>query len=97
MASCGGVSRDNGTYFVNPNHPDPFEGTGSCQLTVQKISADICQVRYGCARHIYIETVLYFNYKLLFYEALQFSIHIIRDNINIIQIADITHIIYFLI
>lgn len=46
MASCGGVSRDNGTYFVNPNHPDPFEGTGSCQLTVQKISADICQVRY---------------------------------------------------
>lgn len=22
MASCGGVARENGTYFVNPNHPD---------------------------------------------------------------------------
>lgn len=21
-ASCGGVAQENGTYFVNPNHPD---------------------------------------------------------------------------
>lgn len=45
MASCGGVARDNGTYFVNPSHPDPYDGTGSCQLTVQKIHPDICQIR----------------------------------------------------
>lgn len=45
MASCGGVARENGTYFVNPKHPDPYDDTGSCQLTVQKIHPDICQIR----------------------------------------------------
>lgn len=45
MATCGGIAQNNGTYFVNPNHPDPYEGTGSCQLTIMKSSPDICQVR----------------------------------------------------
>lgn len=45
MASCGGVARDNGTYFVNPNHPDAYDSTGSCQLSIQKIHPDICQIR----------------------------------------------------
>ncbi|KAL1381512.1 hypothetical protein pipiens_013409 [Culex pipiens pipiens] len=45
MASCGGVARENGTYFVNPNHPDTTDGTGSCQLTVLKMHPDICQIR----------------------------------------------------
>lgn len=45
MASCGGVARDNGTYFVNPNHPDAYDSTGSCQLSIQKIHPDICQMR----------------------------------------------------
>lgn len=45
MASCGEVATENGTYFVNPNHPNTFEGTGSCQLTVMKSKPDICQIR----------------------------------------------------
>lgn len=45
MASCGEVVRDNGTYFVNPNHPSQYEGTGSCQLTVLKLNPNICQIR----------------------------------------------------
>ena len=45
MSSCGGVARENGTYFVNPNHPDPTDGTGSCQISVLKIHEDICQLR----------------------------------------------------
>lgn len=45
MASCGEVVRENGTYFVNPNHPNYYEGTGSCQLTVVKINPNICQIR----------------------------------------------------
>lgn len=45
MASCGGVIRENGTYFVNPNHPDTYDGTGSCQLTIYKLHLDICQIR----------------------------------------------------
>ncbi|CAO1362359.1 unnamed protein product [Diamesa serratosioi] len=45
MASCGGVARENGTYFVNPNHPDTTDGTGSCQLTILKMHPDICQIR----------------------------------------------------
>ncbi|KAG4081151.1 hypothetical protein HA402_014599 [Bradysia odoriphaga] len=43
--SCGGIARENGTYFVNPNHPDAYEGTGSCQLTITKTNPDICQIR----------------------------------------------------
>lgn len=45
MASCGGIIQQNGTYFVNPNHPDVYEGTGSCQLTVLKMNPSICQFR----------------------------------------------------
>lgn len=44
-ASCGGVARENGTYFVNPNHPETTDGTGSCQLTVLKMHPEICQIR----------------------------------------------------
>jgi hypothetical protein len=46
MTSCGGAVRENTTYFVNPNHPDTTDGTGSCQLTVLKIHPDICQIRW---------------------------------------------------
>ncbi|XP_055315358.1 uncharacterized protein LOC129575574 isoform X2 [Sitodiplosis mosellana] len=45
MASCGEIVRENGTYFVNPNHPSQYEGTGSCQLTVVKRNPNICQIR----------------------------------------------------
>lgn len=45
LASCGGVARENGTYFVNPNHPETTDGTGSCQLTILKMHPEICQIR----------------------------------------------------
>ncbi|CRL03175.1 CLUMA_CG016282, isoform A [Clunio marinus] len=45
MASCGGIARENGTYFVNPNSPDVTDGTGSCQLSILKLHPDICQLR----------------------------------------------------
>ncbi|KAH8307175.1 hypothetical protein KR044_006424 [Drosophila immigrans] len=45
LQTCGGIIRENSTYFVNPNHPDVFDGTGSCQVTVQKLHPDICQLR----------------------------------------------------
>lgn len=50
MASCGDVIIENGTYFVNPNHPNPYEDTGSCQLTVLKINPNICQIRLDFER-----------------------------------------------
>ncbi|XP_055373573.1 uncharacterized protein LOC129606949 [Condylostylus longicornis] len=45
MQTCGGIIRENGTYFVNPNHPETYDTTGSCQVTVQKLHPDICQLR----------------------------------------------------
>lgn len=45
MATCGNVVRENGTYFVSPKHPDYYEGTGSCQLTINKMNPNICQFR----------------------------------------------------
>lgn len=45
LQTCGGVIRENNTYFVNPNHPDTYDGTGSCQVTVHKVHPDICQFR----------------------------------------------------
>ncbi|XP_011179810.1 uncharacterized protein LOC105210499 [Zeugodacus cucurbitae] len=45
LQTCGGIIRENSTYFVNPNHPDVYDGTGSCQVTVQKLHPDVCQLR----------------------------------------------------
>ncbi|TMW47765.1 hypothetical protein DOY81_007150 [Sarcophaga bullata] len=45
LQTCGGIIRENNTYFVNPNHPDIYDGTGSCQVTVHKVHPDICQFR----------------------------------------------------
>ncbi|XP_026461329.1 uncharacterized protein LOC113363056 [Ctenocephalides felis] len=45
MATCGASVLQNGTYFVNPNHPNPTDSTGSCQITVPKLGPDVCQIR----------------------------------------------------
>lgn len=45
MSTCGQTINQNGTYFVNSGYPKAFDGIGSCQLTLMKISPDICQFR----------------------------------------------------
>lgn len=45
MASCGETVRENGTYFVNPNYPNQYDSTGSCQLTILKSNPNVCQIR----------------------------------------------------
>lgn len=46
IASCGSMTAENGTYFVNQGYPSRFDGTASCQLTVVKSHPDVCQFRY---------------------------------------------------
>lgn len=44
--SCNSRSNANGTHFVNPGYPKPFNGSTSCQITIDKIkSVKICQLR----------------------------------------------------
>ncbi|KAM0737107.1 hypothetical protein ACS0PU_000200 [Formica fusca] len=43
--SCGGLTADNNTYFVNPNYPSTFDGMESCQVTLVKSHPDVCQYR----------------------------------------------------
>ncbi|XP_050737868.1 uncharacterized protein LOC127009124 [Eriocheir sinensis] len=43
--TCGGSTRYNNTYFVNPGFSDADTGTGSCTLNVNRINNDICQLR----------------------------------------------------
>ncbi|XP_072401127.1 uncharacterized protein [Diabrotica undecimpunctata] len=45
MATCGQTIRENGTYFVNNEYPNQYDGTGSCQLSLIKSSPDVCQFR----------------------------------------------------
>ncbi|KAJ9583664.1 hypothetical protein L9F63_021994, partial [Diploptera punctata] len=45
LATCGQSTRENCTYFVNQGYPGPYDGTGSCQLTINKAHPDICQFR----------------------------------------------------
>ncbi|CAG9840204.1 unnamed protein product [Diabrotica balteata] len=45
MATCGQTIRENGTYFVNNEYPNQYDGTGFCQLTLIKSSPDVCQFR----------------------------------------------------
>ena len=44
-ATCGGVTSVNGTYFQNSGYPSTFDSVGSCRLTVNKCSEDVCQLR----------------------------------------------------
>ncbi|KAL0103614.1 hypothetical protein PUN28_017709 [Cardiocondyla obscurior] len=43
--SCGGMTADNNTHFVNPNYPSSFDGMDSCQVTLVKSDPDVCQYR----------------------------------------------------
>ncbi|KDR14260.1 hypothetical protein L798_10568 [Zootermopsis nevadensis] len=45
LATCGQNTKENCTYFVNQGYPGPYDGTGSCQLTINKAHPDICQFR----------------------------------------------------
>ncbi|PNF30477.1 hypothetical protein B7P43_G12146, partial [Cryptotermes secundus] len=45
LATCGHSTKENCTYFVNQGYPGPYDGTGSCQLTINKAHPDICQFR----------------------------------------------------
>jgi len=43
--TCGESTDNNGTYFQNEGYPSTFNQVGSCQLTVNKCSTDVCQLR----------------------------------------------------
>ncbi|KAF2367174.1 CUB domain [Trinorchestia longiramus] len=43
--TCGGTASQNCTYFVNENYPQAFNGVGSCQITVEKLNDNVCQLR----------------------------------------------------
>ncbi|XP_023236193.1 uncharacterized protein LOC111635466 [Centruroides sculpturatus] len=42
--TCGGVTTQNNTLFVNPNYPNSENGTDTCQVTVEK-QDNVCQLR----------------------------------------------------
>lgn len=46
--TCDGITSLNGTYFMNPSYPFPFNGTLNCQLTIHKMPNvfRICQLRF---------------------------------------------------
>ena len=79
IASCGGVARENGTYFVNPNHPETTDGTGSCQLTILKLHPEICQIRldfeqFALAGKLNVQT--FFKNNFFFLLILQPFLHL---------------------
>ncbi|XP_075230314.1 uncharacterized protein LOC142329526 [Lycorma delicatula] len=45
MSTCGLSTNKNCTYFVNSDYPNPTDKTGTCQLTIHKAHADVCQYR----------------------------------------------------
>ncbi|XP_049785117.1 uncharacterized protein LOC126187848 [Schistocerca cancellata] len=44
-ATCGQTVRENNTYFISANYPQPYGGTGACRLLVSKLRSDVCQYR----------------------------------------------------
>lgn len=42
MASCGEIVRENGTYFVNPNHPSQVKRSNEYVCLFDKISNINC-------------------------------------------------------
>jgi len=43
--TCGQTTNQNSSYFSNLNYPSSYDATGSCQLTVNKASSNVCQLR----------------------------------------------------
>lgn len=43
--TCGGVTDINGTFFQSDGYPSTFDSVGSCQLTVNKATSNVCQLR----------------------------------------------------
>ncbi|XP_032778287.2 uncharacterized protein LOC116917041 [Daphnia magna] len=43
--TCGQTTYQNSSYFSNLNYPSSYDSTGSCQLTVNKVSSNVCQLR----------------------------------------------------
>jgi len=43
--TCGQTTYQNSSYFSNLNYPSNYDATGSCQLTVNKASSNVCQLR----------------------------------------------------
>ncbi|KAL7643403.1 UNVERIFIED_CONTAM: hypothetical protein RMT77_005385 [Armadillidium vulgare] len=43
--TCGQTTSQNCTYFVSTNYPTAFDTVGSCQLVVNKMNSNICQLR----------------------------------------------------
>lgn len=42
--TCGGNSKLNNTYFVNPNFPASYGGGTRCSMTIHRCNPGICQV-----------------------------------------------------
>jgi len=51
--TCSQTTYQNNSYFSNPNYPSTYDATGSCQLTVNKASSNVCQLRCG-AKYVFI-------------------------------------------
>ncbi|XP_058463037.1 uncharacterized protein LOC131437598 [Malaya genurostris] len=45
VKTCGGSTSQNVTYFQNSGYPRPYNGGGSCAITVVPPDATICQLR----------------------------------------------------
>ena len=43
--TCGESTSNNCTYFQNSGYPSTYSSVGSCQLTVNKCSSNVCQLR----------------------------------------------------
>ena len=44
--TCGESTSQNCTYFQNTGYPSTYDNVGSCQLTINKCSSNVCQLRY---------------------------------------------------
>jgi len=44
-ATCGGTTNVNGTYFQNAGYPSTYDSVSSCQLTINKCTDSVCQLR----------------------------------------------------
>ncbi|XP_053648169.1 uncharacterized protein [Cherax quadricarinatus] len=44
-AQCGSTVSRNSTYLVNDGYPTTFNAINNCQYTIEKVSADVCQLR----------------------------------------------------
>lgn len=71
--TCQGVIYANNTYFVNQGYPSSYTSAGQCYTTINRLTPNICQIRYFFNHNFYLIQLFLILFFRLDFEAFSIS------------------------